>query len=51
MKVNKELILKVGSIAMCVMTGVSAFFAESDKRQAEKTLKDLTERVSKLENK
>lgn len=51
MKVNKELIFKVASIGACVIAAAGAFFTEADKQLTDRTIKDLANRVSKLENK
>ena len=40
-----------GTILLAVLTGVSAFTGELDKKNQEKTIKDLVEKVAKLEGK
>ena len=41
----------IGTILGCVITGVAAFTGELDKKNQEKTIKDLVEKVAKLEGK
>lgn len=42
---------KVIGIIGCVAAAVSAFASESDKQKTASTIKELTKRVSELENK
>ena len=41
----------VGMIFGCILTGVTAFTGELDKKNQEKTIKELVEKVAKLEGK
>lgn len=50
-KISKSALTGAAAIVTAIVAGISAFAGEMDKHKTEKTITDLVDRVSKLENK